>query len=150
MKNSKNIEIKHKFINHLTIDGKKNKSEGIVFQSLKVLQKTSKKSSKKLMKLALGHGIPIFRLHSVTKKKKKKQKPRFIPTFVHSKTSRISFSIKFIVKIAKKAQAQSFFKKLTKELLFSAKNKSNSIEIKKEIQKEVLFNRHFFKYYRWH
>ena len=152
IKQRKNLIIKDKFVNHLIFNGKKNKSEKIISQSIKILQTLSKKSSHKLIQLALIFNSPIFKLNTLTqkKRKKKKQRPRVIPTFVNSKTSRVSSAIKFILRAAKKNQQHSFFKKLTEELLMSAQNKSNALETKNETQKQALLNRHFFKYYRWH
>lgn len=152
IKNRKNIEIKHKFINHLLTKGKKSKSEKIVLKSFKVLQTKSNKSTKKLLQLALVFNTPVFKINTITqkKKKKKKQKTKVIPAFISKKSSRVSFAIKFIITTAKKNKNYHFLSKLTDEILLSSQNKSNVIERKKEIQKQVFLNRHLFKYYRWH
>lgn len=152
MKRKKIVEIKNKFINHLIINGKKNKSEKIICKSFKTLQTVSKKSSKKLLQLALISSTPIFKINTITQKKRKKkqQKTKIIPAFVANKTSRVSFAIKFIITTAQKKKNQPFFQKLLKEILLSSQNESNAIETKKEIQKQVFLNRHLFKYYRWH
>ena len=151
-KRKKNIEIKNKLINHLVIKGKKNKSETIVLKILKILQINSKKSSKKLFQIALVSSTPIFKINTIKqkKRKKKKQKLKIIPAFISSKTSRIFFAIKFILKTTKKKKNQSLFQKLPNEILISSKNKSQTIETKKENQKQAFSNRHLLKYYRWH
>lgn len=151
-KKIKNIEIKDKFINHLIVNGKKSKSEKILSQSIKALQMNSKKSSKKLLQLALIFSTPVFKLNTImqAKRKKKKQKLKTIPAFIWNETSRISFAIKFIVETTRKKKHKPILKKLIEELLLSAKNKSDAIDLKKETQKQALFNRHLFKYYRWH
>ena len=151
-KRNKNIEIKNKLINHLIVSGKKNKSERIIWKSLKALQITSKKSSKKLLQLALIFNTPLFKINAITqkKRKKKKQKTKIIPAFISSKSSRVSFSIKFILGTIKNKKGQSISNNLSKELFLSSQNKSNSIETKKETQKQAFLNRHLFKYYRWH
>ena len=148
----KNIEIKDKLINHLVNKGKKNKSETIILKSLKTLQITSKKSSKKLCQLAFVSSTPIFKINTITqkKRKKKKQKAKIIPAFISNKTSRISFAIKFILKNVKRKKHSLLFHGLTNEILMSSQNKSQSIETKKESQKQAFSNRHLFKYYRWH
>lgn len=147
IKQKKNIEIKNKLINHLIINGKKNKSEKIVWKSIKTLQTISKKSSKKLLQLALVSSTPIFKINTITqkKRKKKKQKSKIIPAFISSKMSRISFAIKFIITTIKKKKNT-----LPKEIILSSKGKSTAIEIKKDTQKQAFLNRHLFKYYRWH
>lgn len=146
-KKKKYIEIKNKLINYLVVNGKKNKSEKIIWTSIKTLQTISKKSSKKLLQLALVSSTPIFKINTITKKKrkKKKQKSKIIPAFISNKTSRVSFAIKFIIKTVKNKKNT-----LTEEILLSSKGKSSAIETKKEIQKQAFLNRHLFKYYRWH
>jgi ribosomal protein S7 len=150
-KQKKTIEIKNKFINHLTIKGKKSQSEKIIFKNLKTLQKTSKKPLKKLIQLALVANAPVFKLNTITqkKRKKKKQKARIIPAFISDKTVRISFAIKFIVTASQKRN-DPLLTSLSKEILASSKNESNAIEFKKESQRQAVLNRHLFKYYRWH
>lgn len=152
IKQRKNVEIRNKFINHLIFNGKKSKSEKIISRSVKALQTVSKKSSQKLVQLALIYNTPVFKLNVITqkKRKKKKQKARVIPAFICNQASRASFAIKLIVKTAKKKKQQSLFKKLTEELLLTAQNKSDTIQMKKETQKQALLSRHLFKYYRWH
>lgn len=152
IKNRKNKEIKNKFINHLLVKGKKSKSEKLMLKSFKALQTKSKKSSKKILQLALAFNTPIFKINTITqkKKKKKKQKTKIIPAFIYKKSSRVSFAIKFIVTTAQKNRNYNFFEKLPEEILLSSQNKSNAIEKKKENQKQVFLNRHLFKYYRWH
>lgn len=147
IKQKKRIEVKNKLVNHLVINGKKNKSEKIVWKGIKTLQTVSKKSSKKLLQLALVSSTPVFKINIITqkKRKKKKQKPKIIPAFIPNKTSRISFAIKFIVTTVKKKKNT-----LSEEILLSSKGKSAAIEIKEETQKQVFLNRHLFKYYRWH
>jgi len=152
IKKRKKVEIKTKLINHLIIKGKKNKSETLTLKSLKTLQINSKKSSKKLFQLALVASTPIFKINTITKKKqkKKKQRSKIIPAFISDKTSRISFAIRFIIKTTNKNRNSLFYRTLSEEILMSAQNKSQTIETKKENQKQVFANRHLFKYYRWH
>jgi ribosomal protein S7 len=123
-----------------------------VLKSFKTLQTNSKKSSKKLLQLALVFNTPVFKRNTITqkKRKKKKQKIKIIPAFICNKLSRISFAIKFIVTAAKNKKSYPFFRKLPEEILLSSQNKSNAIEKKKETQRQVFLNRHLFKYYRWH
>ena len=148
----KKILIKNKIINHLQINGKKYKGEKILIQTVKELQKSTVKPSRKLIKLALVVSSPIFKIHEITqkKRKKKKQKTRIIPAFIYNKSSRISFSIKYIIKTAEKNNISLFFFKLKEEFLLTAQYKSDSIEKKQDLQKRLLTYKHLFKYYRWH
>lgn len=147
----KKINIKNKLINHLIVSGKKNKSEKIVFKSIKALKIVSKKAIKKLLKLALISTIPIFKVNTITqkKRKKKKQKSKIIPTFIVNKISRISFAIKFIVAAAKKKKPQTFLRKFVEEILLTLNSPSNDIKAKEEAQKQVFLNRNLLTRYRW-
>ena len=151
-KKKKYIEIKNKFINHLIVKGKKSKSENIILKSFKTIQKESKKRSERLLQLALISTIPLFKINKITnkKRKKKKQKTKVIPAFISQEFSRISIAIKYIVETAQKRKINSLVQKFFEEILTSSQNRSQSVEIKKEIQQQVLLNRHLFRYYRWH
>ena len=69
IRRKKSTVIKNKLINHLVVNGKKNKSEKIVCKSFKTLQTISKKSSKKLIQLALISTTPIFKINTIIQKK---------------------------------------------------------------------------------
>ncbi len=147
------MKIKTKLINHLTLNGKKETGERNFLESVKELQKNSTKRSSKIFQLALVHSTPIFKLHKIKLKKKKKSKNnrfREIPGFLKNRTSRISLALKFILKNAKKnLEHFNYNQNLSKEILICSKNKGESVRIKSELQKSVLSKKHFFKYYRW-
>jgi hypothetical protein len=69
---------------------------------MKSLQKMSKKPFKKIVQLALAFNAPIFKLNIITqkKRKKKKLKTKIIPGFILNKLARLSFAIRFILKIS--------------------------------------------------
>lgn len=67
------INIKNKIINNLTVNGKKDTSKKIVLKSLKQLQKNSLKQAKKLVNLSFILTTPIFKVHKIIKKRKKKR-----------------------------------------------------------------------------
>nr|YP_009167308.1 ribosomal protein S7 [Fistulifera solaris]ALG35776.1 ribosomal protein S7 [Fistulifera solaris] len=147
------MKIKTKLINHLTLNGKKETSEKNLLKSVKELQKNSTKRFSKVFQLALIHSTPIFKLHKIKLKKRKKVKitgfERYLD-FLKTRTSRISLALKFILKNSKKnieyfSQSQS----LSKEILICSKNKGESVKTKSELQKNVLAKKHFFRYYRW-
>ena len=148
MKNRK-IEIKNKIINHLMLDGKKKTGEKILLKSFKELQKYSKKQSKKLIKLAVIFSTPIFKVHKITNKKRKKKNVKEIPTIITAKKARISLAIKFILNTLKNKKSNYFYTEFNKEILLNVKNEGSAIQIKNEVQKQVLLKKHFFSYYRW-
>ena len=148
MKNRK-IKIKNKIINHLMLNGEKKTGEKILLKSLKELQKYSKKQSKKLIELALIFSTPIFKVHKITNKKRKKKNIKEIPTIITTKRARISLAIKFILKTLKNQKSNYFYTEFNKEILLSIKNEGSAIQMKNEVQKQVLLKKHFFSYYRW-
>ena len=143
--------IKTKLINHLTLNGKKEVGEKNLLKSVKELQKNSNKKSDTILQLALIKATPIFKLHRIKNKKRKKSKGnqfREIPGFIKNKNSRTSLAIKFIL-LHSKNKGDSFYKKLNNEIILNAKNKGTSIQTKNDLQKNVVTKKHFFRYYRW-
>ena len=148
MKNRK-IKIKNKIINHLMLNGEKKTSEKILLKSFKELQKSSKKQSKKLIELAIIFSTPVFKVHKITNKKRKKKKIKEIPTIITAKKARISLAIKFILNTLKNKKSSNFYTEFNKEILLNLKSEGSAIQIKNEVQKQVLLKKHFFSYYRW-
>lgn len=145
------MKIKTKLINHLMLNGKKETGEKNLLKSIKELQKNSSKKSHGVVQLALIYSTPVFKLHRIKNKNRKKNKSnrfREIPGFIKNKEARTSRAIKFILLNTQK-KGESFFKKFNKEIFKNVKNKGNSIETKNELQKNVLTKKHFFLYYRW-
>lgn len=145
------MKIKNKLLNHITLSGKKETSEKNLLKSLKELQKNSLKKFNNIIQLALIFTIPVFKLHVIKNKKRKKSKTnknREIPGFIKNKNSRISLAIKFILQNTK-SNNKTFYKKLYKEILLDAGNKGNSVKIKTDLQKNILTKKHYFRYYRW-
>ena len=145
----KNFEIKKKFINHFMKNGKKTTSEKILLNSLKELQKISYKQSEELIKNAVINSLPVFTIHKIEnkKQKKKKRKIKEIPFFIVNSKSRISLAIKLIIESLKKQS--SFFKDFNKEILANNQQKGSSIQLKAELQKKVIYNKRYFRFYRW-
>ena len=146
------MKIKNKLINHLLLNGKKETGEKNLLKSLKELQKNSNKNSNNIFQLALIHSTPIFKLHKITNKHKKKKSEKFkeIPGLVKNKNIRTSLAIKFILINAKKKEGSlNFPKKFNKEILSNAENQGFSIQIKNNLQKDVLKKKRYFLYYKW-
>lgn len=133
------------------VNGKKETGERVLLKSLKEIQKESKKQSQELIKLGIAYATPAFKLHKIANKKQKKRnkKVREIPAFISDKKARISLAIKFIVTNLKKKKSANFYEKLKQELLANAQYRGAAIQIKNELQKQVLANKRYFAYYRW-
>lgn len=130
--------------------GRKETGEKILLKSVKELQKDSNKDSNKIYQLGICYSTPIFRTHKIRNKNKKKRSKNFkeIPGFIKNKQFRNSMAIKLILKNAKK-KGELLYKRLNKEVTASSQNKSNTIQLKTELQKNVLLNKRLFLYYRW-
>jgi small subunit ribosomal protein S7 len=147
MKNKK-IEIKNKIINHLMLNGAKKTGEKILLKSFKELQKCSKKQPKRLIELAIIFSTPIFKIHKITNKKRKKKNIKEIPTIITAKSARISLAIKFILNALKNKKSNHFYTEFNKEIILNVKKEGFAIQRKNEVQKQVLLKKHFFSYYR--
>lgn len=147
----KNLKIKNKLINNLTKNGEKKTSEKILLKSLKELQKSSRKQSKELVKLALLQSTPIFKLHRISNKKLKKKKRRVkeIPAFISKTSARTSLAIKFILTSIKKKTSSNFYVKLKENFLATAQTKGEAIKLKNDLQQQTIQHKRFLKYYRW-
>jgi small subunit ribosomal protein S7 len=145
------ILTKNKIINRIMIQGKKSTSEQILFKSFKHLQKNTNKQIHKIFKLCLINSIPIFKLQISENKKvrKKKRKAIIKPIFLLKPINRSSLGIKYILNSLKKKSNISYDIKLSKEILLSSKNKSETINNVKEINKQVIQNKKYFSRYRW-
>ena len=147
------MKIKNKLVSHLLLNGKKETGEINLLKSIKELQKNSNKKSNEIFQLALIYSTPIFKLHKITNKRKKKKKSakfREIPGFIKNKNIRTSLAIKFILLNTKnKEETLNFSIKFSKEILLNAKNKGSSIKTKNNLQKDVLTKKRYFLYYQW-
>lgn len=101
--------------------------------------------------MAITNSTPTFRVHKITnnKQKKRNKKVREIPAFIAKTAARTSLAIKFILASAEKKKSSKFRTKLKHEILLTAQSKGTSVELKNELQKQVLLKKHFFTYYRW-
>ena len=142
------MSIKSKILNHLLLDGKKKTSEKILLQSFKELQKFSVKQSTKLMQLAVVCCTSLFKIHKQVRKNRKKKHVREIPTIIISKKARISLAIKSILRSLKNKNLNCFYAKFYTEILSTAHNEGSAVDMKTEIQKQLLIKKHFFFNYR--
>ena len=140
--------IKNKIINHLTLTGNKTTGEKILIDSIKKIQKESKKPTDKIIQIAIINTSPIFKVHKISNKKKKKKKLREIPAFVSNNNARLSLAIKFIL-FTNKSKFTKIATKLKNEILQGFKNEGLSVVNKNELQRKALLNKKYLRYYRW-
>lgn len=146
-KMKKTLLIKKKLVNHLLMHGKKTTSEKTFLKSFKSLQKDSKKQTKNLIKIALLQSTPIFKLHKLSQKKRKKKNVKEIPAFIKNTRIRTSLAIKEIYASLKKKKNISEL--IKKEILLLSQNKGESSQLKNKSQEYILTKKHLLKFYRW-
>lgn len=147
----KKKETRNKIINHIMNDGKKKTSENVLFKTIKNLQKESKKQLKQIIQLAIINSTPTFKIHKIENKKQKKKnrKIKEIPAFIPKINARTSKAIKFILSSIEKKNPKKFYKTLNQEIISTAQSKGTAIDLKNNLQKQVILQKHFFKHYRW-
>lgn len=142
------MKIQAKLINHITLNGRKETGEKNLVKGFKKLQKNYKKKTHEIFQLAIIYSISIFKIHKVKNKKNKTNEFKEIPGFIKNNKTRTSLAIKTLL-LHTNTQNEAFAKKLTKEILITSKNKGNNVEKKNEVQKNILNQKHFFRYYKW-
>lgn len=143
-------KIKHTFVNHLMVSGKKKTCETILLKSFKSIQKNCKKPHKIILKLAIINSTSTFRIVYLKKKKRKKKKSsKEIPIFITNNYNRIIWSINFILQTTKQKGINKFYKNLKQEIILSSQNEGDSIKIKTDLHKRIVTKKRLFLYYKW-
>ena len=143
-------KIKLKLINHLLKSGNKTTCESILIKSFKDIQKSSLKSHKKVVKIAIINSSSTFRIVKLKEKKRKKKKSvKEIPTFILSYFERISWSLKVILTYSKKQSENNFYKKLKQEIIINSKHEGNAIDTKVDQHKQVFAKKRLLLYFKW-
>ena len=129
------MSYKIKFINQLMLRGNKWKSEKMLLNTLKKVQKLKKFQINLILKFVVINNSPYFNIKQVQKKRKKIIE---FP-FLLNNGLRISYGIKNIVNNKKKLHI---------DLLNSLNNKSVSVDLKKKIHKDSFIKKKLANY-RW-
>lgn len=150
LKGNKTFDLKSKIINTLMISGKKKTGEKILLKFAKLLQKSSNKNFKNLVQLAIINSTPTFKLNEQVVKKGKRKSVRSTPSFITSDSLRIMASLKFIVNaVSKNKTSTHFYENLVNEVLASSAVKSQAVDKKNELQKQILINKRYLSKFRW-
>jgi ribosomal protein S7 len=143
-------DLKNKVLNTLMLSGKKTTCEKVVLKSVKRLQKSTMKKSRNLIQLAVINSTPTFKLNEQAVKKGKRKATKDVPSFILSDSLRIMMSLKFLKEVAFKNRGSvDFYQSLAKEVLSSSFYKSQSVDKKNELQKQVLVNKRYLSQFRW-
>ena len=131
------IKFKNKYINQLMFKGKKSKSELILFNQCKKIQKSSNKNSTDILKLAVINSSPFFNIKKI--KRKRKNMIEF-PFFLDKKT-RIMYALK---KLTDGTHKNTFYY----EILDSANQKGKVSSNTEKLHKESFLKKKTANY-RW-
>jgi ribosomal protein S7 len=143
---SKNIiNIKKNLLNHLMTCGKKTKCYNNFMNAIKLLQKTVKKSSTKIILLSIINSLFIIQAKKLIKRKGKQSFLQELP-FILSKNQRISFSIKYILLTLKKKKVKTLSELIYLEFLYN----SQILEKKRKdtLHQEFILQKKYAKF-RW-
>lgn len=150
LKKNKKFNLKSKIVSTLMIHGKKNTSEKILLKFAKRLQKSTSKNFKGLLQLALINSTPTFKINEQVIKKGKRKAIKSTPSFIANESLRITTSLKSIKQVVSKSKGPTFFyETLAKEILSTSALKSQVVDKKNELQKQVLINKRYLSKFRW-
>lgn len=135
--------ILRKFINHLMVDGKKEKAEKILLSSFSALYQKEKKDPVFIFLQAIENSKPFVEVRSVRRGGATYQIPIPCP-----EKRGISLSMKFILESARKKKGEDFSKNLSTILLESSKNLGESVK-KRELLHTVALKNRSFTHFRW-
>jgi ribosomal protein S7 len=150
LKNNKILGLKTKIISTLMVRGKKKTGEKILLKFAKLQQKSTSKSLKSIVHLAIINSTPTFKLNEQISKKGKRKAIKSIPSFIKNDSLRVMTSLKFIKNaVTKNKSSASFYQSLAAEIMASSTLKSQAIEQKNELQKQILVNKRYLSKFRW-
>ena len=149
MNHKNNIIVKDKLINVLMISGQKKTSEKIVLKSLKSLQRSNKKESKKLVQQTITDLSLVFKTKNQVTKRGKKKILKNMNTFLNNDDIRIMSALKLIKDMLSNKKNVKCYKTLTEEIIQTNFENSKSIEKKKELQKQLFLNKRYLANFRW-
>lgn len=150
LKKNKNLSLRAKIVNTLMVSGKKKTGEKILLKFAKRLQKSTDKNFKNIFQLAIINSTPVFKFNEQIVKKGKRKAVRISPSFIMKDSLRVTTSLKFIRNAAtKNKNSISFYEVFVKEVLSSSILKSQSVDKKNELQKQILINKRYLSKFRW-
>ena len=150
LKNNKSFDLKTKIISTLMVCGKKKTGEKILLKFAKLQQKSTSKNFKNIVHLAVINSTPTFKLNEQISKKGKRKAIKSIPSFIKSDSLRVMTSLKFIKNAVVKNKSSAFFyQNLVTEVTASSVLKSQAVDHKNELQKQILINKRYLAKFRW-
>lgn len=133
-------------ISQLLKNGKTTTSEKIWLKSLKFFYKSLTKNPKKVINKAITIVTPFLKVKQLKQKRKRFQLKEF--PFIINEKNRISLALKSIINKTGKNTNVNTYKKLINELLLTASNSGNLVNVKRESYAYAFVKKKYF-YYRW-
>ena len=136
-----NNQIVAKFVNCIMKRGKKSLAESILYDSLDIINKTTKKDSLEVFKQALDNVKPVLEVKS----KRIGGATYQVPIEVSS-DRRTSLAMRWIINYAKARKDKSMGEKLAQEIIDASKGQGASIKKKEDVHKMAEANKAFAHY----
>ena len=136
-----NDQIVAKFVNCIMRKGKKSLAESIFYDSLDIINKSTKKDSLEVFKQALDNVKPVLEVKS----KRIGGATYQVPIEVSS-DRRTSLAMRWIINYAKARKGKSMGEKLAQEIIDASKGEGTSIKKKEDIHKMAEANKAFAHY----
>ena len=150
LKKNKAQYLQNKIVNILMKNGKKNTSEKILIQSLKSLQKSTAKNPIAVIQTAIINSTSTFKVSEQSVKKGKRKAIKTIPSFILGDSLRITAAFKLMKKTSiKNKNSNHFYQSLFTEFLSTASLKSQTIDQKNNVQRQILMNKRYLTKFKW-
>ncbi len=132
-----------KFINSLTLDGKKSKARNIIYSSFDIIEERTKKPGFETFKRALANVSPIIEVRS----RRVGGATYQVPMEVRPER-RLALAFRWIKDYSRKRGEKSMAAKLASELIAASNNDGNSIKKKEDTHKMAEANK-AFAHFKW-
>ncbi len=136
-----NDQIVAKFVNCIMRRGKKSLAESIFYDSLDIINKSTKKDSLEVFKQALDNVKPVLEV----KARRIGGATYQVPIEVSS-DRRTSLAMRWIINYAKARKGKTMGEKLAQEIIDASKGEGTSIKKKEDVHKMAEANKAFAHY----
>jgi len=130
-----------KFVNCIMRRGKKSLAESIFYDSLDIINKSTKKDSLEVFKQALDNVKPVLEVKS----KRIGGATYQVPIEVSS-DRRTSLAMRWIIDYAKARKGKTMGEKLAQEIIYASKGEGTSVKKKEDVHKMAEANKAFAHY----
>jgi small subunit ribosomal protein S7 len=121
------------FVNHLLKNGKKELARKIIYNTIQIIFKRTKKDPYNIIEKAVKNVSPVF----LIKKNIHLNKKNSLLPFLLTKYESLVIAVKWIIFYAKKSVGKKMAEKMANEIIDAANNLSDSCKKKKDMIKEL-------------